>query len=262
MDIPVLQRFQEALHPETITPYDPFPRSPAATKEPDTALVIELLLKNHAKLNAMLRDESGQRALIPKFLGIAMGGFALFGIVATAVLNLAHHGGFWLEYTPQARWDRFSVANLTLAYSLGMIAANGICLPTFYFYTLLAGLRISMVGVVAHALKGMAAGAVALVGILPIYVALTLYPLAATESHDLLRVYVMVALALPFLAGTWGAVSLYQGFVALADMMPEASRECRTCMLRQLILAWSGCYTFVTPLVIYSIWLQLSKALQ
>lgn len=230
--------------------------------DPDALAVIELLLKNPKRLDDMLRDENAQRALIPKLLGIAMAGFAIYGVVATAVLNLAHHGGFWLPYAPPSRWNGLSVANLTLAYSLGLIAANGICLPSFYFYTLLAGVRITMVGIVAHAAKGMAIGALMLVGIVPIYVAVSLYVLGATESETLLAFYASLVLTLPFVAGIWGAVSLYRGFLAAhCGSLPMGSVGSRACMLRRLILAWSGCYTFVTPLVIYSLWQHLGKVL-
>ena len=68
---------------------------------------------------------------------------------------------------PTARWSDATAANLVLAYDLGLIAATGICLPSFYFYGLLAGLRISMLQVSTHATKCLATTAVVLVGILP-----------------------------------------------------------------------------------------------
>ncbi len=60
---------------------------------------------------------------------------------------------------------------LWLAYSLGLVAATGICLPSFYFYGLLAGVKMTFLQVVTHCLKGQAATAIMLIGILPIYVA-------------------------------------------------------------------------------------------
>ncbi|MCE9607270.1 MAG: hypothetical protein K8U03_20485 [Planctomycetia bacterium] len=223
------------------------------------AEVVDLLLKDHRQLDAHLRTDAGQRRLIPQLLGIALCGFALYGVVATFMLNLAHTSHhFWLAGLPAAEWTDATIGNLTLSYCIGMIAANGICLPSFYFYGLLSGIRISMLGVTAHALKGMAAGAVALVGILPIYVAATLNALIYSESYTWLSTLVALGLLLPFIAGLWGALSLYRGFVGLADTIPPEFRRSRTCLLRRLILAWSGCYTFVTPLVIYSLWQHLS----
>jgi hypothetical protein len=217
--------------------------------------VVEMLLKDHAQLNVLLRNEACQRELVPILLAVAALGFAVYGIAATAIINGVHQtSGFWFAHLPATYWDTRSVANLTLSYTLGLIAANGICLPSFYFYGLLAGVKVSMLGVSAHALKGMAAGAVALVGLLPIYVAIALsaiiFPLGSYWSGHI----VAIGLALPFIAGIAGAINLYEGFVGLADTMSEPSCASRQCFLRRLILAWVGCATFVTPVVIYSLW--------
>lgn len=237
----------------------------AATAPPEhaplsTTGVVELLLKDREQLDRLLRDEAGQRDLLPKLLAIAMCGFVLYGLVATLMLNLARSSsGFWLPGMPAAYWDGPSAANLTLAYALGLIAANGLCLPSFYFYGLLAGVRVSLPAVAAHALKGMASGAVALVGVLPVYVAVALNVVIYADNPVLLGEYALLILTLPFLAGLWGAACLYQGFVGLADTMHERDRSRRGCLLRRLVLAWSGCYTFVTPLVIYSLWQHLAR---
>jgi hypothetical protein len=66
-------------------------------------------------------------------------------------------------------------------------------------------------------------------------------------------------LALPFVAGLWGARSLYLGFVALADTISCGWPGERLCFLRRLLLAWCGCYTFVTPVMIYSLWNYLGN---
>ena len=61
-----------------------------------------------------------------------------------------------------------------MAYAFGLVAASGVCLPSLYFYCLLAGVRMTMLEVVVHAVKSKAMAAVALVGILPIYVAVAM----------------------------------------------------------------------------------------
>jgi hypothetical protein len=226
----------------------------------DTSLagVLELLLKNRLRLDTLLRDEQRQRELIPRMLTLALAGFATYGVVATLFLNaLRHYGDFWPAGVPAAYWNDISAGNLVLAYGLGLIGANGICLPSFYFYGLLAGVKPTMLGVTAHALKGMAAGAVALVGIVPIYVALALSALVFPTPREVIAVWAMLGLALPFIAGTWGAMCLYQGFVHLCDNIPSSRRESRQCLLRRLILAWCTCQTLVTPLVIYTLWRHL-----
>jgi len=227
--------------------------------EPTATVVVDLLLKNRDRLDLLMRDETQQRLLIPRLLGIALVGFAIYGVVATIVLNgLASTYGVWWSWVPEARWRNASVANLSLAYTIGLIAANGVCLPSFYFYGLLAGVRTTMLGVVTQALKGMAAGAIALVGILPVYMAIALSALVFTVPPQVVEIFVMLGLILPFLAGIWGANSLYEGFVRLADTMSPVERCTRECFLRRLIFAWCGCYTCVTPLMIYTLWVHLA----
>lgn len=245
---------------EVVEPGSSAPDTATLARATSLSNVIDLLLKDNAKLDAILRLDEGQRRLIPRLLAVAVGCFTLYGIVTTLMLNLARtHSGYWFPTLPPAMTNDATIGNLTLAYAVGMIAAAGICLPSFYFYGLLSGIRLSMLGTAAHALKGMAAGAVALVGILPIYVAATLNLLSGSKDPALLSMLVGIGLALPFIAGLRGARSLFLGFVGLADTIPADCRRDRACLLRRLILAESGLYTFVTPLVIYSIWQHLSQ---
>lgn len=221
--------------------------------------LVEMLLKDRARLDRCMRQEDRQRELIPRFMAVALIGFTIYGVIATALLNAFQaQNGQWLPHIPAANWNDLSALNLTLSFSLGLIAANGICLPSFYFYGLLAGIQTTMLSISAHALKGMAAGAVALVGILPIYVAISLTALVFPNFVGLPMFWSAMGLLLPFIAGLWGAFDLYQGFVGLADTMPESHRCHRECFLRRLIFAWCGCFTFVTPVVIYSLWDLLS----
>jgi hypothetical protein len=226
------------------------------------ASVVEMLLKDQPALDGLLRDPLWQRRLIPRLLAVALVGFAVYGLVTTLVVNaICFEHGYWPAALPRSLWNRPSAGNLTLAYCLGLIAANGVCLPSFYFYGLLSGVKTTMLGVTAHALKGMAAGAVMLVGILPVYVALALSAIVFPMPQALVTLWVVVGLSLPFVAGLWGAVCLYRGFVCLEDTIPALRRESRGCLLRRLILAWSGCYTCVTPLMIYTLWNSLARVL-
>jgi hypothetical protein len=229
-------------------------RATPASDGISTLELVEMLLKDQGRLNHLLRDANCQRELVPRLMGVAMLGFVVYGLVATALFNAFWiDSGYWASQLPAAYWNDFSAANLVLAYTLGLIAANGICLPSFYFYGLLAGVRISMLGVTAHALKGMAAGAVALVGLLPIYVTMSLTALIFPVDTYWTSACVLFGLALPLVAGLSGAVNLYDGFVGLADTMTCQNRDERQCFLRRLILAWVGCATFVTPVVIYTL---------
>lgn len=213
--------------------------------------LVEMVLKEPGRLDALIRDESEAPELIPRLLAVALSGLAIYGVAATVVVNLVSDLPGWI---PSARWSEGRWASLALAYLVGMVAANGVCLPSFYFYGLLAGVRLTMLQAAVHALKCLAVGSVVLVGILPIYMALALGTVVFRGSQDAMMWTVLLGLALPFLAGAWGVRSLYAGFVGLADTLPRERQVRRSVFLRRLTLAWSACYTVVTPLMIYWLW--------
>lgn len=246
------------VRPTSLETFEPPLVAEAVPFDGSTAGLLELLLKNERRLNLLLRDAARQRELIPRLLAVALGGFAVYGAAATIVLNAIADKSHWPQFVPAARWNDASAPNLLAAYAIGLIAANRVCLPSFYFYGLLAGVKTTLLGVTAHAMKGMAAGALALVGVLPIYVTLALAVVIFPAPSELSALCVALGLALPFVAGLWGARSLYLGFVALADTIACDQRGGRVCFLRRLLLAWSGCYAFVTPVMIYALWNYLA----
>ena len=245
-------------NPSSFETLEPPVVADALPDDGSAAGLLELLLKNERRLNALLREAARQREFIPRLLAVALGGFAVYGAAATIVLNAIADKSHWPQVVPAARWNEASAPNLLAAYAIGLIAANGVCLPSFYFYGLLAGVKTTLLGVTAHAMKGMAAGALALVGVLPIYVTLALAVVIFPAPSELSTLCVALGLALPFIAGMWGARSLYLGFVALADTIACDPRGERVCFLRRLLLAWCGCYTFVTPVMIYALWNYLA----
>lgn len=257
--------------PKTIATDDVFEN----TTLDDTQIgLLEMILKNRSLLHKLIRDPSLQPALIPRFLAISLVGFLFFGVGMTLVFNSAE---IWPELSPVANWLDGDAAKLITfkqadspgffvnwlngsafkliaAYSLGLIAATGVCLPSLYFYGLLAGVKMSMLDVTIHALKSKATAAVALVGILPIYAALSMGMVVFGAPAELLQASLMLGLILPFIAGLWGTYSLYTGFATLCDTMPEDRRERRECFLRRLVLSWSACYSAVMPVMIFTLW--------
>ena len=220
----------------------------------------ELLLKAPAQLDAWTRDPARQGELIPRLLALALASIAAFTVVLLALLLSSDTAAVpsILE-----RWDGSAgpAIALGLAYPIGMVAATGICLPTFYFFGLLAGVRISVLQVTAHVLKGKAATAVFLLGLTPIYLAVMLGLLIFHADGLVLSVGFAIGLALPFLAGVWGVRSIYVGFLALADTLPPERRCRRTCFLRRLTVAWAAVYTVVTPVMIWSLYQNLTVRL-
>lgn len=220
--------------------------------------LVEEILKRPAVVDARLRDPRQAGILVPRLIAISLVGFTMFCLAASVILSLSPELPAGIPASGSTLGDWLS---LFAAYDVGLLLAIGICLPSFYFYTLLAGVRITMLETVAHALKGHAVAAIVLVGMLPVYVAITLgltifgAPDAWTHAFDYLL------LTLPFQAGIAGAISLYRGFTQLCDTMPEHFARRRHCFLRRLLISWCGCMTVITPLVIYTIWVSLAQTL-
>ncbi len=243
-------------------------------------VLVELLLKDRRRLFRVLRLEAAPAILLPRLLAIALAGFLLFGVAMSVVLTAADRWPSltslttWVDaplsmplefkaidsaHGKLAPWLSGEALVLAGAYAFGLVAASGICLPSLYFYCLLAGVKMSMVDVVVHTVKSKAVAAVALVGILPIYVAVAMGVLIFRGSEVQLAATMFLGLALPFIAGVWGTVSLYQGFLQMCDTMPPARATRRECFLRRLVLSWSACYSAVMPVMIYSVWEVFSR---
>lgn len=241
--------------------------------------LIEYILKQPETLHQVIREPRGQAALIPRLLGISLLGFLFFGVAMSLVFAAS---GTWPALTrivtwldsPQlpliafagdstsliSAWIDGSAFALIAAYALGLIAASGICLPSLFFYGLLAGVRMSMIDVVLHTLKSKATAAVALVGILPIYATVALSTIIFELPTSMVHLVFFLGLILPFLAGLWGTRSLYLGLATLCDTMSAHRRVKRECFLRRLVLSWSAIYTAITPVMIFTLWEFFSRA--
>lgn len=241
--------------------------------------LLEFILKDQAGLNRLLRSTGHQQRSIPILLAIGLGGAGIFSITLALIYSCA---GIWPEFTPLADWldhadkalvqfvpvseaDRLQLwthgpaLHVVLSYALGLAGAIGICLPSFYFYSLLAGVRTSMLHVATCALNALASGAVAVLGALPIYLVLMLGLVIAKAPSHVMHLAALVGLLLPFIAGLYGTRALYLSFMDLADTMAEDRRPAREAFLRLLLIAWSTCYSLVTPVMIMTIWVSLAR---
>ena len=258
--------------PVTAPPVEELPASTGVLS------LTEMILKNHALLERLIRSTSRQVVLIPQLLLIAFLGFVLYGVTMGLLIGVSGwtphlnsprevltSGGPLIEFhaaaNPWAPWRDGTAPALLVAYALGMIAATGICLPSLYFYGLLSGIKLTMRDVVIHSLKSKATAAIALIGILPMYFVICLTALVFNLSVDAIRVVQWLGFAFPFLGGLWGTQSLYRGFQGLADTLPGRmdmeARYNRSCFLDRLVLAWSACYSVISPIMVFTIWEQL-----
>ncbi len=215
----------------------------------------ELLLKNPDRLDRLARDDGRQRLLIPSFLAVGMASFSLFAVALVLTINAAPPAA--LPEPLATHWalhrDGSAIA-LWLAYALGFTLTAGVCLPSFYFYGLLAGVRVSWLQVTAQIMKGQAATAIMLMGILPVYLAAAVGTVVFGAQLHVLRLVLYIGLGLPFVAGLWGVRSIHAGFLGLTDTLPPERRCQRECWLRRLTAACSACYTAVCPVMIFTLW--------
>jgi hypothetical protein len=263
------------------------PLDTAETQLPDSAnevtmlTLVEMVLKNRRGLHHLLRNPVMHAVLLPRLLAMALSGIFLFGIIMSLVLTVSNRWpalsaiSTWIDaptsqlisfhaidstWGKLAPWLNGQAFVLAGAYAFGLAAASGIALPSLYFYCLLAGIRMTMLEVVVHAVKAKAIAAVALIGILPIYVAAAMGVVIFEVGSFWLHVTLILGLSLPFIAGVWGTVSLYQGFAQLCDTMPAGRVAARECFLRRLVLSWSVCYSTIVPVMIHTLWQVLSRS--
>jgi hypothetical protein len=222
--------------------------------------IVELLLKNPARLDAINRDEQRSAVLIPRFLTIALACYALFCLSMILILNTAPAASYPQHAFPirAPSWSWGSALGMVVAHNFGLIATTGICLPTFYFFALLAGVRLSMLQIVGQVLRCKTSSAVFLVGILPIYVAVTLGFSVFNAPARWLELWLYAGLILPFVAGLAGVHAMYHAIAGIAKTMPVEHRYRRECFLRRLTVSWAACYTAVAPVMIYRVWEQLA----
>jgi hypothetical protein len=236
--------------------------SPAAQRE-TTLQLVELLLKNPGRLRQLGRDPHRQGELVPRFLLIAVAGYLVYSCTMVLLINLAPAPAprFMPLRLPPARWGDGSAVGLPLAYTLSIVLASCVCLPSFYFYSLLAGVRITWLQIVGLITRATAYNGVILLGLVPIYVALMMGLIIFAAPADVLGWSVVVGLALPFVAGLWGLRAIHRGIADLAAEMPPEWRCRRECLLRRLTMAWAAVYTAVLPVMIYRLWEYVARAL-
>jgi hypothetical protein len=246
---------------EEVLPADAPGDGSAAANERTTLGLVEVLLKNPSRADTINREERRQAALIPRFLGIALCSYVLFSLAMVVILSTAPPEAQPHRYlpVPTVYWTNRPALGLLVAYNIGLVAATCICLPSFYFFALLAGVRMTMLQVVGQVLRCKASSAIVLVGILPIYVAIVLGMVVFSAPVETLELVLYLGLLLPFIAGLEGVRAIYRGVMGMAETLPPERRCRRECFLRRLTFSWAAVYTAVSPVLIYQLWTYLAR---
>src|SRR5947207_2265911 len=98
--------------------------------------LVEVLLKEPRRLDDLNREEARQAELMPRLLAISLTSFALFGVALSLILHFTPSAAYphRLLLIPRVNLADRSGLALVLAYSVGLVAAIGLCLPSFYFF--------------------------------------------------------------------------------------------------------------------------------
>src|SRR5262245_17541821 len=240
-------------------------RAQLEAKAKSTLGLVELLLKRPDVVDELNCRPDWQRELFPRLLFIAEASYFAFALVLALLLKLAPTAAFprghWLTL-PGAAWYDGSALGLILAYTLGIVLAACVCLPSFYFYSLLAGVKMTAMQITSVVAKGTASNAVLLLGILPIYVAAVLGMIVFDAPLVHLHWGLWVGLLLPFVTGLWGLRSIYLGILPRSAKQSETCSPARPCFLRRLTLSWAAIYAAVVPIMIYRLWELFANVLR
>lgn len=226
--------------------------------DPTLTGLTEMALKRPDGIRSVARRPEQQPRVILYLLLIGLAGIALFSLAFTVILSCAPG----LEWMPRISLGNRTLLRPILTYSAGMAGALGLCLPSFYFYGLLAGVRASMLQVTAISLHAFAKSGMVLMGLLPIYVGavLGLIVLGATGG-PFYPLLIGAGILLPFLAGLASLKVMYDGFTDFVHTLPEDRAASRAPMVRLLAAAWGALYAVVAPVTLWAVHTRLERLL-
>ncbi len=243
-DVPTSREAVSAL-PDTQAPLAPksAAAAPPAAITADEPGMFDLILRGQAHLTSVLRREETLPATMQKLLVLALLGLGIHGLVVGFAAEALGASLFEGAHGHPTLW-------MPVAFMLSFVGALCVCLPSFYFYTQLAGLDASFRLVTAQALRAQATTAVLLLGVTPFYAALVLAgALGLVDSTDRI---IVAGLVIPFVVGLFGMRALYKGFCDLALVLPITHQR-RGDFLRRMVLCWAVVYSAVAPVALYRI---------
>jgi hypothetical protein len=233
---------------------EPLEALPASPEEAPRAIetvwgLFEVLLKAPDRLNPFVRTPGLQNKLCLGFSAIVVVGLALAALGLFAALRFAP-----AEAIPgilKKGWDGGlgGLVGLLAAYPVGVLAASLLALPSYWFVTLLAGVKMPLKEVLTHSLKGKAASTVLIVGLMPVWGVLVACLILVGVPAMVIEPLLWVGLLLPYLAGLRGAGAIQSGFQSVVAGPGRMSRESRESVSGWLMLSWAFLFTLIAPVV-------------
>lgn len=208
-----------------------------SAEQPALGVLLHWLISDDKQLDYTL--------LNPKHLGNN-----LQSLLAITLLGLGLHGLCvgWLAQTTHVMGSSSIIAWMPLTLIVTFVGSMLICLPSFYFYTQLAGLNMSLAMVSVFATRTLAKTSVLMFGLLPFYFAFALSSRHTPLTSDDV---VVAGLLLPFVVGYWGLRTLYYTFEMIHQNFPKDYQHRGNFLLRT-VMAWGGIYMVVAPVAMYS----------
>lgn len=209
--------------------------------------LFELLLKAPGRLDPFVRSPGLQGKLAFGFGVITFIGMGLYAGLLFAVLKFSPPEAMPSVVQP---WDGGlgGAVGLLAAYPIAVLLATLIVLPSYWFLGVLVGVRMPMMEVLTHSLKGKAASTVLLLGIAPIYGVLLTCVILAGLPDVVATPLLWIGLILPYLTGLRGMVSVEAGFRKVAATTPALGSR-RETIPSTLMLSWAFLFTLVLPVV-------------
>jgi uncharacterized membrane protein len=210
--------------------------------------LFELLLKAPKNIDPFLRLPELQPRFVVSFALMTLVGLSAHALVLWGIL-VAQPGAIptWLRETPPSLLTL--LVAFMAAFPLGIFLATLLLLPAYWYLGRLARLRMSVLEVLSHSLKGKATSSILLLGLLPIYGVLVGCVILAQLGDAPVQLLLYVGFVLPFLCGLRGAGAIAEGFSTVAETTAGLSRANRESLPSSLIVAWALLFIAVTPVV-------------
>jgi hypothetical protein len=211
---------------------------------------LALLLRRDSDPDAILDDPAAAARHLGPLVGLSTFALAAWALAQAALLSgLPALPG--LPGAAEASGAELALATFA-AGAAGLFGAQLAGLPTFYFYTLLAGLPTHGWRVSVESMRAQATAGLVLLGVLPVWVAAAegLRLLAGTAPSDAQLVAACVWLfggALPFITGIFAPFTLLRAMKRLALRQVRGDGR-RAPLPTLLVTAWSLCFTAMAPL--------------
>ena len=231
-----------------VTPASPEPDAPHTPAPPASESFFDAILRDGEAMTRRLIDPEQSMELMRKMLALSVFAFGSYGAILGALMHMFSPLNAEFTMLPALLWVPLSLA-------LGFVVAIAVGLPSFYFYTQLAGLDAPFRLITAQSVRVHARSGVFLMGVTPFYLAFALVDYTVHQELSLLSV--AVGFAVPFLCGLFGLASLYKNFKTLVNVLP-VTHERRGNGIMRLVACWAVFGAVLTPVSVWRIATLLS----